>query len=256
MRPYTKLKALLLVCFWYTGSQLVSYCRQLSSILLCPLALCAVAFAQSPSLDVAADTAAPGTINCNPWKTQIFPATLTFGNRSCLALSEILSPGVAAQSALFAGFSQWRNSPHMRQSDTDDLAIRFEHLYARRSARITGETLVGYLHHEDPRPRFSGKQGVWHRAGFALLTVLESPDQDGNARIAFAPLAGSLGSGLTSMALYQRQTGIGYGLERSGIVYSHYFIRALFHEFSPDLWSIAPRFVRKYRPVTIPIDQP
>jgi hypothetical protein len=135
----------------------------------------------------------------------------------------------------------------MNHHDSDDFAVRFEHLYERRAARVTGEWLVGYLHHEDPRPHGpSGKQGIWRRTGFALMTVLVSPDQDGKARIALAPLAGSLGSGLTSMALYQRQNSIGYGLERSGFVYSRYFIRALYHEFGPEIWSLAPRFIRKY----------
>ena len=115
--------------------------------------------------------------------------------------------------------------------------------------------LVGYWHHEDPRLHRSGRQGVWPRTRFALLSVLESPDASGNARMAFAPLAGSLGSGLTSMALYQRQNSLGWGLERSGLAYSHYFARALVHEFSPDLWNLAPRFVRnKFHNQTLPTD--
>jgi hypothetical protein len=47
------------------------------------------------------------------------------------------------------------------------------------------------------------------------------------------------------MALYQQQNSFVYGLERSGISYSGYFARALIHEFSPELWSLAPRFIRK-----------
>ena len=127
----------------------------------------------------------------------------------------------------------------------DDFGMRMSHLYARRTARLTAETLVGYLHHEDLRPTVSGEQSAWRRTRAAFLSVLESPDQDGHARMAFAPLAGSLGSGFTTMALYQRQTSAGFALERSGIVYSHYFIRALYHEFRPELWSLAPHFVRK-----------
>jgi hypothetical protein len=142
----------------------------------------------------------------------------------------------------------------MNKPDSDDIAIRFEHLYERRIGRITAETLVGYLHHEDPRLHSSGQQGIWRRTGFALLSVLESPDQNGNARIALAPLAGSLGSGLTSMALYQRQNSLGYGLERSGVIYSHYFIRALYHEFSPELWSLTPHWIRKHRTDSVPVD--
>jgi hypothetical protein len=204
------------------------------------LATCSVAVAQTP---------------CNPWKVQVYPDELSFGDRACIGISELTSPALALESGLMSGFSQWRNSPQIRKTDADDIAIRFAHLYERRAARATAETLVGYLHHEDPRLRSSGKENVWQRTRFAMLSVLESPDADGKERMAFAPLAGSLGSGLTSMALYQRQNSLGWGLERSGMIYSHYFARALFHEFSPELWHAMPQFVRnRFRPPDIPKD--
>ena len=171
-----------------------------------------------------------------------------------MATTELASPALLAETGLAAGFSQWRNSPHMRGNDTDDFAMRMAHLYARRTARLTAETLVGYFHHEDLRPIVSSEQSPWRRTRAAFLSVLESPDQDGHARMAFAPLAGSLGSGFTTMALYQRQTSAGFALERSGIVYSHYFIRALYHEFRPEIWSLVPNFARKYRPSDIPVN--
>lgn len=171
-----------------------------------------------------------------------------------MAVTELASPGLLAETTLYAGLSQWRNSPHMRGNDGDDFSMRIAHIYARRTARVTAETLVSYLHHEDLRPKVSGEQTPWRRTRAAFLSVLESPDQDGHARMAFAPLAGSLGSGFTSMALYQRQTSAGFALERSGLVYSHYFIRALYHEFRPELWSLAPHFARKYRPADIPVN--
>jgi hypothetical protein len=59
-------------------------------------------------------------------------------------------------------------------------------------------------------------------------------------------MAGALGWGLTSMALYQQKNSLSFGLERSGISYGGYFARALLHEFSPELWSLTPRFIRKH----------
>ncbi len=84
---------------------------------------------------------------------QALSTTLSFAERSCFEFSEMLSPGLFAESAFAAGISQWRNSPHIRRPDSDHIAVRFEHLYERRTARITAETLVGYWHHEDPRLR-------------------------------------------------------------------------------------------------------
>jgi hypothetical protein len=215
-----------------------------------------VAVAQGPATEQIANPvpATPIVLSagCNLWKTQLLPSDLSFNQRLCIGFSELANPWAFLGSGVAAGLSQWRNSPHMKITDYDDISVRFEHIYERRAARITAEILVGYWHHEDLRPHSSGQKGVWHRTGAALLSVLESPDSDGHARIAFAPLAGSLGSGLTSMALYQTQNSIGWGLERSGLIYTHYFVRALYHEFSPELWSLAPHFIRKYHTADIP----
>jgi len=197
-------------------------------------------------LAFAAATAAQAQTACNPWKIQTFSTDLTLEQRLCFGLSEMASPSLGLGAAFLAGYSQWRNSPHMNKTDDDDIAVRFEHLYERRAARLTGEILVGYLHHEDPRQHLSHQTGNLRRTRAALLSVLISPDADGNARLALAPIAGSFGSGLTSMALYQRQNSLDWGLERTGLAYARYFARAVVHEFSPELWSLAPPFIRKF----------
>jgi hypothetical protein len=171
---------------------------------------------------------------------------LSFRQRFCFELAEAASPATLLGSAAIAGFSQWKNNPRMSPHDADDFSVRFEHAYERQTARLTAELFVGYLHHEDPRFHSSNKHGVWRRTGAALLNVMARPGGDGAEQIALAPIAGALGSGLTSMALYQQQNSLRYGLERSGISYSGYFIRALFHEFSPELWSLTPHFIRKH----------
>jgi hypothetical protein len=196
----------------------------------------------SPSLSSAGNVPS----GCNPWKLNTFSTDLSFGERACIGLSDLASPGLALQIGVMSGVAQWRNNTHLNKNDNDDIGTRIAHAYERHAARVTAETLVGYLHHEDPRLHASGEQGGWRRTRAAFLSVLESPDQDGKARMAFAPLAGSFGSGLTSMALQSRQNSLGYGLERSGLVYSHYFVRALAREFSPEIWSLAPRFVKKF----------
>jgi hypothetical protein len=183
---------------------------------------------------------------CNPWIIQTLPTEISFRQRFCLGLAQLASPATFVESGALAGYSQWRNSPKIKPRDADDFSVRLNHAYERQTARVTAELFVGYLRHEDPRPRFSNKQGSWHRAGATLLSVLARPDQDGNTQIRVAPIAGALGSGLTSMALYQQQGSLAYGLERSGIVYGGYFARALIHEFSPELWSLTPGFIRKH----------
>jgi len=183
--------------------------------------------------------------SCNPWIIQALPSEISFRQRICLGIAEMASPGLALGSAAVAGLSQWRNSPKITPHDGDDYPVRFEHLYERQMSRVTSQVLVGAMHHEDPRYHASNAKGAWRRIGAALFSVVDSPGDVGQFRPALAPMAGALGSGLTSMALYQRQNDLSDGLRRSGLVYSAYFVKALLHEFSPELWSLTPGFVRK-----------
>jgi hypothetical protein len=185
------------------------------------------------------------TTSCNPWVIQALPTEISFRQRVCLGIAEIASPGLALGSGFVAGLSQWRNSPKINPRDGDDYAVRYEHIYERQMSRIMAQVLVGAMRHEDPRYHPSKEKAAWRRIGSAFLSVVDSPGENGEFRPALAPLAGSLGSGLTSIALYQRQNDVSAGLRRSGLVYSTYFVKALFHEFSPELWSLTPGFVRK-----------
>jgi hypothetical protein len=213
------------------------------------LAVYSVALAQTPASQFAQPSPpvmiVPST-TCNPWIIQTLPTAISFRQRFCLGLAQLASPATFVESGALAGYSQWRNSPKIKPRDADDFSVRLNHAYERQTARVTAELFVGYLHHEDPRPRFSNKQGSWHRAGAALFSVLAWADQDGNTQIRLLPIAGALGSGLTSMALYQQQNSFAYGLQRSGIAYGGYFVRAAIHEFSPELWSLTPGFIRKH----------
>lgn len=184
--------------------------------------------------------------SCNPWIIQALPTELTFRQRFCLELAHLASPATFIETGMIAGYSQWRNSPLIEPHDNDDFSIRLSYLYQRQAARGTAELLVSYLHHEDLRPQASGKHGAWVRTASALLTVVASTGEDGTGRVALAPMAGALGSGLTSMALYPKQNSLMYGLERSGLSYCGYFARALFHEFAPEIWSLTPYFIRRH----------
>jgi len=190
-------------------------------------------------------TASPST--CNPWVIQSLPSELSFRQRFCLQVAHLASPATLLQASVAAGYSQWRNNPAIIPHDGDDFSVRLGHSYEQQVARATAELFVSYFHHEDLRFHPSNKASAWQRTRAAFLSVIVSPDSDGNARPALAPMAGALGWGLTSMALYQQRNSLSYGLERSGISYGAYFARALFHDFSPELWSLTPRFIRKHR---------
>ncbi len=218
--------------------------------------VCSVASAQTPNSEthrpqqpvLAVEPVTP----CNPWVVQALPTELTFRQRVCLSVAHLTSPATFLGAAVVASYGQWRNNaPSIYPRDVDDFASRLGYVYERRVARTTGELLAGYLHHEDPRPHHSNATGVWRRTGDALLSVIDSPGPDGHARVALIPIAGALSSGLTSMAVFPHENGWSNGFERSGIVYGSYFARALVHEFSPELWLLAPPFMRKHKQAVI-----
>jgi len=163
-----------------------------------------------------------------------------------MQIAELASPGLFLRAGAVAGYAHWRNASSANPKDSAEFTRRIANYYARRTARASAELMVGYLHHEDPRLRSSAEKGAWRRTRAALFSVIESPDQDGNARPAFAPLAGAFGSGFTSMAVDLHRNGVDDALRHSGIVYSHYFVTALVHEFGPELWSLTPHFIRKH----------
>jgi len=217
---------------------------------VCAASICSAALGQTPdsqSLLPQQTVLSTPLTTCNPWVIQALPTELSFRQRACFILAELASPGRFAEAGAIAGVSQWRNVPRISPRDADDFGTRFAHVYERQAARATAELLVGDLHHEDPRLHFSHAHGAVNRTRAALLSVAISPGEDGQARLALAPIAGALGSGLTSIALYQYQNSLRYGFQRSAISYGFYFFRAVFHEFSPELWSLAPHFVRKRR---------
>jgi len=209
---------------------------------LATFAMLSCAFAAAQQDQPSTETAP----TCNPWKLQVLPEDLSFRQRSCLQIAQLASPGLLLRAGAMAGYAHWRNASSANPKDSAEFSRRIANYYARRTARAGAELMVGYLHHEDPRLRSSAEKGAWRRTRAAFLSVIESPDQDGNARPAFAPIAGAFGSGFTSMAVDLHRNNVDDALRHSGLVYSHYFVTALVHEFSPELWSLTPHFIRKH----------
>ncbi len=151
----------------------------------------------------------------------------------------------AAGIVAFSVLDQARNSPAEPRNRWSMLPHRLESYYARHAARDTAELLVGYWHHEDPRPHKSLETGFWKRTNSAMLSVLASPGQDGRLRPALAPVAGSLSSAFAGSAMSRREQTLPDTMIRAGAVYGFYFVRAVFAEFRPDLESMVHRVLNR-----------
>jgi hypothetical protein len=149
------------------------------------------------------------------------------------------------RASFMSGYAQLRNNPHVEGQGFEEFGRRMGVFYARRTAQSTGELLAGYFNHEDPRYRPSAQEGAWKRTRSALLSIVINKDTSGENRLALAPIAGSLGSGLVSIPLYQRNNQISDGFNRAEFTYSTYFARALLREFQPDLALFASRVLHR-----------
>lgn len=189
-------------------------------------------------------TSLPKVSLCNAYELA-HSENLTLRQRTCYYGEQVMSTSTALRAAFASGISQWSNNPYKSHEDRDDYACRFGVYYARRAAKSSGELLVGYLNHEDPRPRHSTANGTWNRTRSALLSVVILKDEDGSGRPALSPIAGAFGSGFVGTACYRTNNIAEDGLRRAGISYSSYFVRAVFNEFRPDISAFASRLRRK-----------
>jgi hypothetical protein len=198
-----------------------------------------------PSLGFAQDTGFfPNLAHCDSAQAKLAKQP-DFKQRACYYATRVLAPGGLVRSAFSASWSDWRNSPWSRDHGFDNFGDRLAAFYARRSAQNAGEFIAGYLHHESLTAAPSGKNGFWNRTLYAFRSVLVTPDGESGERFALAPMAGALGSGMTSIAVYQHRNDLADGFRRSGLNYGGYFGTAFLREFRPDLTRVANHLLRR-----------
>lgn len=169
--------------------------------------------------------------------------TLTLKQRACFAGKQLISPQFALAAGIASAYGQFLDSPHIYHTGLAEFQRRYEIHYAYRGARTTAELIVGYLHNEDPRFRRSIAHGFWRRTNSSIRNVLISPDADGNARVAYAPIAGAFGSAFTASMLYRHSETLPNTLEHAAAVYSFYFVRSFYQEFKPEFTTYARHFL-------------
>lgn len=185
---------------------------------------------------------------CHPYDLQA-AKQLSFEQRACYFGEKLVAPSMLLRGLFSGAYGQWRNNdPHVGNEGMDDFGRRFGSFYARHTAQNAGELVAGYLHHEDPRLHVSGEHGFWNRTRAAFVSVVVSKDEDGDNRIALAPIAGSLGAGFVGMAVSTRHDHLEDGFRRSELSYGGYIGTALLHEFQPDLSAFASRLLHKKNP--------
>jgi hypothetical protein len=168
------------------------------------------------------------------------PADLSLHSRFCFYAKNLASTGGLIRALAGGGYSEWTGSPRDFRRDPGEFATHMEYFYSRRAANDAGELIAGYFNREPLLYQASGKTSLWERSRSAFISVVEVRDDDGS-RVAIAPLAGSLGSGLVTLACCGDHRTVHDALLRSGVTYAGYFATALFREFKPDLKAYARR---------------
>ncbi len=169
---------------------------------------------------------------------------LTFKNRFCYEAKTVISTGAMFRAFAGGGYSEWAPVPRGFDHDSGMFVTHVEYFYSRRVANAFGELVGGQLNHEAIESQPSGKDGIWNRTRSALWSVARIQDDHGS-RIAIAPIAGSLASGLVTLGCCGYARSPEAAFRRAGVSYAGYFATALFREFKPDLKSYARRKFRR-----------
>jgi hypothetical protein len=196
------------------------------------------------ALHIEAQGLLPGTLsthsNCEPSELRALHE-LTFSQRACYYRERLLRRSLALRAVLFSSFDLLRNSPQQRADGLGNLGRRVSIFYATHAAEGTGQLVAGYLHREDPRPHPSEQSGFWRRAKSAMRNVMINQSDDGDRRVALAPIAGAFAAGFTGAACYHRHNRVTEGLVWSGGAYGGNFGVALWNEFRPDIRNFFSR---------------
>jgi len=200
-------------------------------------------------LHIEAQGLLPGTpsasSNCEPSELRVLHE-LTFRQRACYYTERLLRRSLALRAAVFSSFDLMRNSPRQQADGLGDFGSRVSIFYATHAAENAGQLLAGYLHREDPRPHPSEQTGFWRRAKSAMRNVVINQSDDGDMRVALAPIAGAFAAGFTGAACYHSHNRVTEGLLWSGGAYGGNFGVALFNEFRPDIRNFFSR-LRNHR---------
>ncbi len=176
-----------------------------SLLILLLLAACvcgrATAFAQQPATapppPAASPTPQPDADECGTAQADSAPAPLTAGKKmNCAFHAAFLSPMGYASTAIGATITEARERHQPQKMTNDRIADGFSRFAISTATRTTGIMLGSGLYpvifKQDPRYRYSGKQGFGPRTLYAVGRVFVTDGDNGRLQPNYSGLAGNI----------------------------------------------------------------
>lgn len=122
------------------------------------------------------------------------PSELTETKRFQLYVVSTVGPVPLLGEAVGAGITQWENSPKEWGQGWGAYGERYGSNLAYNAIRETITYGTSIAFHEDNRYFASGKQGIWPRTGYAVLSTVTARHPDGRRTFSVSSVAGVLGA--------------------------------------------------------------
>jgi hypothetical protein len=143
---------------------------------------------------------------------------LTESDRGKQYLNELFCPFSFIESAVSAGFGQWRDRPPEWRQGAAGYGRRFASSFAQHATQETLKFGLASLLHEDNRYVLSGQTKFVPRLLYALESTFQSRDDDGLRQVSYSNIGSLAGASLISRTWQPRSTGgAGNGAVNFGI---------------------------------------
>lgn len=144
--------------------------------------------------------------------------SLTQSGRVKQYVDELLSPFSFVESAVSAGFGQWRDRPAEWHQGAAGYGRRFASSFAQHATQETLKFGLASLLHEDDRYFPSGQTKFVPRLLYALESTFQSRDDEGQRQVSYSNIGSLAGASLISRTWQPRSTGgAGNGAVNFGI---------------------------------------
>jgi len=122
-------------------------------------------------------------------------------------VDELFSPFSFVESAVSAGFGQWRDRPPEWRQGAAGYGRRFASSFAQHATQETLKFGLASLLHEDNRYIASGRSNFLPRLLYALESTFQSRDDNGWRQVSYSNIGSLAGASLLSRTWQPKSTG-------------------------------------------------
>jgi hypothetical protein len=167
---------------------------------------------------------------------------LTQRERTQLYVKTMMNPLGYVKAGFSAGIDQWKDKPAEWQQGASGYGLRFANILGQYSIQRTVTFAVSSLLDEDNRYFNSGKQNIWGRTAYAVVSGILARNHDGSRHLSLSQMGG-VAAGAFMSRLWQppSQDSAGDGAVSFGLTMASNMGFSVVKEFLPDIGRLIAR---------------